>query len=156
MAKGVSRCEDARRVVDVGAAGLSVRNHGVNNLDGGDFDFTWPRCRRPSRLRQRGRPYASIASRPASVAHASYAAGIQPTVFSRSSDTASAPRRTRSAGTESMDRPCRRRHPRYPPAVGAASVGETRAYRGTTCSRRHSRHLWPAHDSRLGHHPVWP
>ena len=34
MIKGVSRVDDARRVVDVGATALSVSNHGGNNLDG--------------------------------------------------------------------------------------------------------------------------
>ena len=34
MVKGVSRVDDARRVVDLGATTLSVSNHGGNNLDG--------------------------------------------------------------------------------------------------------------------------
>ena len=34
MVKGVSRVDDARRVVDLGASALSVSNHGGNNLDG--------------------------------------------------------------------------------------------------------------------------
>ena len=34
MVKGVSRIDDARRVVDLGASALSVSNHGGNNLDG--------------------------------------------------------------------------------------------------------------------------
>ena len=34
MVKGVSRVDDARRVVDLGATALSVSNHGGNNLDG--------------------------------------------------------------------------------------------------------------------------
>jgi L-lactate dehydrogenase (cytochrome)/glycolate oxidase len=34
MIKGVSRVDDARRVVDTGATALSVSNHGGNNLDG--------------------------------------------------------------------------------------------------------------------------
>ncbi len=34
MVKGVSRVDDARRVVDAGATALSVSNHGGNNLDG--------------------------------------------------------------------------------------------------------------------------
>ena len=34
MIKGVSRVDDARRVVDLGATALSVSNHGGNNLDG--------------------------------------------------------------------------------------------------------------------------
>ncbi len=34
MVKGVSRLDDARRVVDLGATALSVSNHGGNNLDG--------------------------------------------------------------------------------------------------------------------------
>jgi pre-mycofactocin synthase len=34
MVKGVSRVDDAKRVVDVGASALSVSNHGGNNLDG--------------------------------------------------------------------------------------------------------------------------
>ena len=34
MAKGVSRVDDAKRVVDLGATALSVSNHGGNNLDG--------------------------------------------------------------------------------------------------------------------------
>lgn len=34
MVKGVSRIDDARRVVDAGASALSVSNHGGNNLDG--------------------------------------------------------------------------------------------------------------------------
>ena len=34
MVKGVSRIDDARRVVDLGATALSVSNHGGNNLDG--------------------------------------------------------------------------------------------------------------------------
>ena len=34
MVKGVSRVDDARRVVDAGASALSVSNHGGNNLDG--------------------------------------------------------------------------------------------------------------------------
>ncbi|MCU1363556.1 MAG: alpha-hydroxy-acid oxidizing enzyme [Acidimicrobiaceae bacterium] len=33
MVKGVSRVDDAKRVVDVGATALSVSNHGGNNLD---------------------------------------------------------------------------------------------------------------------------
>jgi len=33
MVKGVSRVDDARRVVDIGATALSVSNHGGNNLD---------------------------------------------------------------------------------------------------------------------------
>jgi isopentenyl diphosphate isomerase/L-lactate dehydrogenase-like FMN-dependent dehydrogenase len=33
MVKGVSRVDDARRVVDLGATALSVSNHGGNNLD---------------------------------------------------------------------------------------------------------------------------
>ncbi|WP_028474587.1 pre-mycofactocin synthase MftD [Nocardioides alkalitolerans] len=32
--KGVSRVDDARRAVDAGVAGISVSNHGGNNLDG--------------------------------------------------------------------------------------------------------------------------
>ncbi|MGA7836175.1 MAG: pre-mycofactocin synthase MftD [Acidimicrobiales bacterium] len=34
MVKGVSRVDDAMRVVDLGATALSVSNHGGNNLDG--------------------------------------------------------------------------------------------------------------------------
>ncbi|RBY78489.1 mycofactocin system-associated heme/flavin dehydrogenase [Blastococcus sp. TF02-09] len=34
MIKGVSHPDDARRAVDIGAAALSVSNHGGNNLDG--------------------------------------------------------------------------------------------------------------------------
>jgi len=34
MVKGVSRVDDARHVVDLGATALSVSNHGGNNLDG--------------------------------------------------------------------------------------------------------------------------
>lgn len=34
MVKGVSRIDDAKRVVDLGASALSVSNHGGNNLDG--------------------------------------------------------------------------------------------------------------------------
>jgi pre-mycofactocin synthase len=34
MVKGVSRVDDARRVVELGATALSVSNHGGNNLDG--------------------------------------------------------------------------------------------------------------------------
>lgn len=34
MVKGVTRVDDARRVVDSGATALSVSNHGGNNLDG--------------------------------------------------------------------------------------------------------------------------
>jgi L-lactate dehydrogenase (cytochrome)/glycolate oxidase len=34
MVKGVTRVDDARRVVDTGASALSVSNHGGNNLDG--------------------------------------------------------------------------------------------------------------------------
>jgi len=34
MVKGVSRVDDARRIVDLGASALSVSNHGGNNLDG--------------------------------------------------------------------------------------------------------------------------
>ena len=34
MVKGVSRLDDAKRVVDLGATALSVSNHGGNNLDG--------------------------------------------------------------------------------------------------------------------------
>jgi len=34
MVKGVSRVDDAKRVVDTGATALSVSNHGGNNLDG--------------------------------------------------------------------------------------------------------------------------
>ncbi|HUX04996.1 MAG TPA: pre-mycofactocin synthase MftD [Acidimicrobiales bacterium] len=34
MVKGVSRIDDARRVLDAGASALSVSNHGGNNLDG--------------------------------------------------------------------------------------------------------------------------
>ena len=34
MVKGVSRIDDAKRVVDLGATALSVSNHGSNNLDG--------------------------------------------------------------------------------------------------------------------------
>ncbi len=34
MVKGVSRVDDAKRVVDAGATALSVSNHGGNNLDG--------------------------------------------------------------------------------------------------------------------------
>ena len=34
MVKGISRVDDARRVVDLGASALSVSNHGGNNLDG--------------------------------------------------------------------------------------------------------------------------
>lgn len=34
MVKGVSRVDDAKRVVDLGATTLSVSNHGGNNLDG--------------------------------------------------------------------------------------------------------------------------
>ncbi|MGC1418922.1 MAG: pre-mycofactocin synthase MftD [Acidimicrobiales bacterium] len=34
MVKGVSRLDDAKRVVDLGASALSVSNHGGNNLDG--------------------------------------------------------------------------------------------------------------------------
>lgn len=34
MVKGVSRVDDARRVLDLGASALSVSNHGGNNLDG--------------------------------------------------------------------------------------------------------------------------
>ncbi len=34
MLKGVSRVDDARRAVDIGASAISVSNHGGNNLDG--------------------------------------------------------------------------------------------------------------------------
>jgi len=34
MVKGVSRVDDAKRIVDTGASALSVSNHGGNNLDG--------------------------------------------------------------------------------------------------------------------------
>jgi heme/flavin dehydrogenase (mycofactocin system) len=34
MLKGISRVDDARRAVDVGASAISVSNHGGNNLDG--------------------------------------------------------------------------------------------------------------------------
>jgi L-lactate dehydrogenase (cytochrome)/glycolate oxidase len=34
MVKGVSRVDDAKQVVDLGATALSVSNHGGNNLDG--------------------------------------------------------------------------------------------------------------------------
>lgn len=34
MVKGVSRVDDAKRVVDLGATALSVSNHGGNNVDG--------------------------------------------------------------------------------------------------------------------------
>jgi L-lactate dehydrogenase (cytochrome)/glycolate oxidase len=34
MVKGVSRIDDAKRIVDLGATALSVSNHGGNNLDG--------------------------------------------------------------------------------------------------------------------------
>jgi pre-mycofactocin synthase len=34
MLKGIARADDARRAVDVGAAAISVSNHGGNNLDG--------------------------------------------------------------------------------------------------------------------------
>jgi len=34
MVKGVSRVDDAKRIVDLGATALSVSNHGGNNLDG--------------------------------------------------------------------------------------------------------------------------
>ena len=34
MVKGVSRVDDAKRIVDLGASALSVSNHGGNNLDG--------------------------------------------------------------------------------------------------------------------------
>ena len=34
MVKGVMRPEDARRAIDIGAAAISVSNHGGNNLDG--------------------------------------------------------------------------------------------------------------------------
>jgi isopentenyl diphosphate isomerase/L-lactate dehydrogenase-like FMN-dependent dehydrogenase len=34
MVKGVSRVDDAKRVVELGATALSVSNHGGNNLDG--------------------------------------------------------------------------------------------------------------------------
>jgi len=34
MVKGISRVDDAKRVVDLGATTLSVSNHGGNNLDG--------------------------------------------------------------------------------------------------------------------------
>jgi heme/flavin dehydrogenase (mycofactocin system) len=34
MVKGISRVDDAKRVVDLGATALSVSNHGGNNLDG--------------------------------------------------------------------------------------------------------------------------
>ena len=34
LVKGVSRVDDARRVVDLGATALSVSNHGGNNVDG--------------------------------------------------------------------------------------------------------------------------
>ncbi|MGZ0229367.1 MAG: pre-mycofactocin synthase MftD [Acidimicrobiales bacterium] len=34
MVKGISRVDDAKRCVDVGATALSVSNHGGNNLDG--------------------------------------------------------------------------------------------------------------------------
>jgi heme/flavin dehydrogenase (mycofactocin system) len=34
MVKGLSRVDDAKRVVDLGASALSVSNHGGNNLDG--------------------------------------------------------------------------------------------------------------------------
>jgi heme/flavin dehydrogenase (mycofactocin system) len=34
MVKGVMRADDARRAVDIGAAAISVSNHGGNNLDG--------------------------------------------------------------------------------------------------------------------------
>ena len=34
MVKGVSRVDDAKRVVELGASALSVSNHGGNNLDG--------------------------------------------------------------------------------------------------------------------------
>jgi pre-mycofactocin synthase len=34
MVKGITRVDDARRAVDIGATALSVSNHGGNNLDG--------------------------------------------------------------------------------------------------------------------------
>lgn len=34
MVKGVSRIDDAKRAVDIGASAISVSNHGGNNLDG--------------------------------------------------------------------------------------------------------------------------
>ncbi|GAB2660406.1 mycofactocin biosynthesis FMN-dependent deaminase MftD [Gordonia jinhuaensis] len=34
MVKGISRVDDAKRAVDIGATALSVSNHGGNNLDG--------------------------------------------------------------------------------------------------------------------------
>ena len=41
MVKGVSRVDDAKRVVDTGASALSVSNHGGNNLDGTPAAIRW-------------------------------------------------------------------------------------------------------------------
>lgn len=41
MVKGVSRVDDAKRVVDAGATALSVSNHGGNNLDGTPAAIRW-------------------------------------------------------------------------------------------------------------------
>ncbi len=41
MVKGVSRVDDAKRVVDAGASALSVSNHGGNNLDGTPAALRW-------------------------------------------------------------------------------------------------------------------
>lgn len=41
MVKGVSRVDDAKRVVDAGASALSVSNHGGNNLDGTPAAIRW-------------------------------------------------------------------------------------------------------------------
>ena len=34
MVKGITRVDEARRAVDVGATAISVSNHGGNNIDG--------------------------------------------------------------------------------------------------------------------------
>jgi len=34
MLKGITRVDDARRAVEIGASAISVSNHGGNNLDG--------------------------------------------------------------------------------------------------------------------------
>ncbi len=34
MVKGITRLDDAKRAVDIGASAISVSNHGGNNLDG--------------------------------------------------------------------------------------------------------------------------
>ncbi len=41
MVKGISRVDDAKRVVDAGASALSVSNHGGNNLDGTPAAIRW-------------------------------------------------------------------------------------------------------------------